>query len=132
MADFVLLDTPPLVPVTDAVVLSSQVDGVVLVVEAGKTRRRHLARSVEFLSQADAPVLGAVLNGAGRHARYGYYERYGYYKGGRRMSNRKIRKERKARAHQMVTDGLVSENGNGQNGSGVRPVSSGFEQSPEP
>lgn len=77
-ADFVILDSPPIVPVTDAVVLSSRVDAVMMVVQAGKTRRRHLAKSSDLLRQADAPVIGAVLNGAGRHARYGYYERYGY------------------------------------------------------
>lgn len=77
-ADFVIIDSPPIVPVTDAVVLSSRVDAVLLVIQAGKTRRRHLVKSADLLQQADAPMLGAVMNGAGRHARYGYYERYGY------------------------------------------------------
>jgi capsular exopolysaccharide synthesis family protein len=77
-ADFVILDSPPIVPVTDAVVLSSRVDAVMMVIQAGKTRRRHLSKSADLLHQADAPMIGAVMNGAGRHARYGYYERYGY------------------------------------------------------
>jgi Mrp family chromosome partitioning ATPase len=77
-ADFVIIDSPPIVPVTDAVVLSSRVDAVMMVIQAGKTRRRHLSKSADLLHQADAPVIGAVMNGAGRHARYGYYERYGY------------------------------------------------------
>jgi non-specific protein-tyrosine kinase len=77
-ADIVVLDTPPLVPVTDALVLSERVDGVLLVVEAGSTRRRHLKRASELLQQAQAPLIGAALNSAGSHKRYGYYRRYGF------------------------------------------------------
>jgi succinoglycan biosynthesis transport protein ExoP len=73
-ADLVIIDSPPLLPVTDALVLSNRVDGVLLVVGAGQTRRRHLQRAVELLGQAEAPVLGAVLNSATGHQR----RRYGY------------------------------------------------------
>jgi non-specific protein-tyrosine kinase len=72
-----MIDSPPIVPVTDAVVLSARVDSVLMIVKAGRTRRRHLSRAMEMLSQADAPVIGAVLNDSGRHVRYGYYQRYG-------------------------------------------------------
>jgi non-specific protein-tyrosine kinase len=77
MSDLVIIDSPPIVPVTDAVVLSARVDGVLMIVKSGRTRRRHLAKSMEMLAQADATILGAVLNDAGRHVRYGYYYRYG-------------------------------------------------------
>jgi succinoglycan biosynthesis transport protein ExoP len=77
-ADIVIIDTPPLVPVTDALVLSERVDGVLLVVEAGSTRRRHLQRATQLLQQAQASVYGAVLNGAGSNQRYSYYRGYGF------------------------------------------------------
>jgi capsular exopolysaccharide synthesis family protein len=74
-ADLVIIDSPPLLPVTDALVLSGRVDGVLLVVGADITRRRHLARSVDLLGQAEAPLLGAVLNGSARNRdRYSDYE----------------------------------------------------------
>jgi polysaccharide biosynthesis transport protein len=81
-ADLIIIDSPPLIPVTDALVLSGLVDGVLLVVGAGQTRRRHLGRAADLLQQTEAPVLGAVLNAttAQRH-KYGYgygYGRYGY------------------------------------------------------
>jgi len=84
-ADLVIIDSPPLVPVTDALVLSGRVDGVLLVVGAGQTRRRHLARATELLQQTEAPILGAVLNATtAQHRGYGYgygYGGYGYREG---------------------------------------------------
>ena len=78
IADIVVIDSSPIIPVTDALVLSGRVDGLLLVVGAGQTRRRHLTRATELLEQTEAPVLGAVLNSAStqRH-RYGYGG-YGY------------------------------------------------------
>ena len=121
-ADFVIIDSPPIVPVTDAVVLSSRVDAVILVVQVGKTRRRHLVKSADFLQQADAPMIGAVMNGAGRHAKYGYYERYGY---GYSRKSRKAKKymgarpgaERRPREETVV--GAPPTNGTNGNGNGV-------------
>lgn len=80
-ADLVIIDSPPLIPVTDALVLSGRVDGVLLVVGAGQTRRRHLGRAAELLQQTEAPILGAVLNATtAQHRGYGYG--YGYGHGG--------------------------------------------------
>jgi capsular exopolysaccharide synthesis family protein len=68
--DFVILDTPPLVPVVDAALLARMVDGVLLVVAANKTPRKLLE---EALNQLDAPkVLGIVFNNDSRPL-YGYY-----------------------------------------------------------
>jgi len=82
-AGLVIIGSPPLIPVTDALVLCGRVDGVLLVVGAGQTRRRHLGRSAELLQQTEAPVLGAVLNATtAQHHRYGYgYGAYGYRDG---------------------------------------------------
>lgn len=81
-ADLVIIDSPPLIPVTDAMVVSSRVDGVLLVIGAGLTRRRHLARAVDLLQQAEAPILGGLLNASTTQSRgygYGGY-RYGSYR----------------------------------------------------
>ena len=81
--DFVLLDSPPTLPVADAMVLAGQVDGVLLVVRAGKTSRYALREALRHLRAIDAPLLGAVLNyqetRRGRFSRrYGYGYGYGY------------------------------------------------------
>jgi polysaccharide biosynthesis transport protein len=75
--DIVLIDSPPLLPVADALILSRYVDAVLLVVAAASTRRAELRRAVEKLAQASAPVVGAVLNKATAQDGYGY----GYYGG---------------------------------------------------
>lgn len=61
-ADVVLLDAPPVLAVTDAAVLSSKVDGVVLVISAGKTKRENAHRAQTQLEKINARILGAVLN----------------------------------------------------------------------
>jgi polysaccharide biosynthesis transport protein len=75
--DLVLVDSPPLLPVTDAVVLSKQVDGTLLVVAPGQTKRVTLRRSAEKLAQVNAPVVGMILNGVAEQSGYRYG--YGYY-----------------------------------------------------
>lgn len=63
-ADMVLLDAPPVTVVTDAVILATKVDGVLLVVSAGDTKRDHAKQAVERLAKVNANVVGAVLNNA--------------------------------------------------------------------
>lgn len=76
--DAVLIDCPPLLPVTDAAVLSARVDGVLVVATSGATTGKQLSRSVELLRQVDAPLVGLVLNNAPPEEAYGY--KYGYYR----------------------------------------------------
>jgi non-specific protein-tyrosine kinase len=78
-ADVVLVDSPPVLPVTDALVLSGRVDATFLVVVAGSTSRTEAARAVALLRQVDAPLIGAVLNGVQHDAAYGGYA-YQYYR----------------------------------------------------
>jgi capsular exopolysaccharide synthesis family protein len=78
--DFVLLDTPPLLPVTDAALLASRYDGALLIVRHGRTSRAQLRAAMSALTAVSAKVLGAVLTmtprtGGGRS--YGYYH-YAY------------------------------------------------------
>jgi len=60
-ADQVFFDTPPVVAVTDAAVLATRVDGVLLVIGAGKTRREYARMAVQRLEQINARLVGTVL-----------------------------------------------------------------------
>jgi non-specific protein-tyrosine kinase len=60
-ADMVLFDAPPVVAVTDASLLASKVDGVLLVVKAGDTRRDHVRAAKDRLEKVNARLVGAVL-----------------------------------------------------------------------
>jgi capsular exopolysaccharide synthesis family protein len=60
--DSVIIDAPPVLPVTDAQILAGLADGVLLVVAYRETSRRGLARAIELLGQVDAPLVGSVLN----------------------------------------------------------------------
>lgn len=60
-ADIVLFDAPPVVAVTDAAVLGAKVDGVLLVIQAGKTRRDHAERAKQTLEKAKVRLIGAAL-----------------------------------------------------------------------
>lgn len=94
--ELVILDSPPLGVVTDAAVLGTQADGVVLVARAGSTEKGAISYSVEQLRNVRARILGLVLNDVdfrrdGRYyssyGRYGYY--YHYYYGDDRKGRRK-------------------------------------------
>jgi non-specific protein-tyrosine kinase len=77
-ADVVLFDTPPMLMVTDAVLLAAKADGVLLLCEAGRTRRATAREAVERLRQVGANLLGVVLNRVSLRGRdyygYGYYD----------------------------------------------------------
>jgi capsular exopolysaccharide synthesis family protein len=60
--DVIIVDSPPLLPVTDAAIISAQADGALLVVRHGKTTRDQLRGAVERLKSVDARVVGAVLS----------------------------------------------------------------------
>jgi non-specific protein-tyrosine kinase len=72
-ADIVLFDAPPVIAVTDAAVLGTRVDGVVLVVNAGHTRREHARRAKEQLEKLNIRIVGAVINGASVDSSVGGY-----------------------------------------------------------
>jgi capsular exopolysaccharide synthesis family protein len=73
-AEYILIDTPPIIAVTDAAVLAPRVDGVILVVNAGKTRRDLAVKARDMLNQVNAHILGVVLNNAQvDRSAYAYY-----------------------------------------------------------
>jgi succinoglycan biosynthesis transport protein ExoP len=90
--DFLVIDSPPVMPFADARQMSSLADGVILVARCGMTTRQAILRSTELLFELRAPVLGVVLNGVDIAApdyhyyqfgytgyRYGYGYKHGYY-----------------------------------------------------
>lgn len=100
-ADVVLIDCPPVLPVTDSIVLSQRVDATVLVVSARTTSRKAAHRAAEMLQQVNAPLIGAVLNGITEENGYGgYTSRY-------------------------YTASTVSTNGSAHNGNGSAEKGSG-------
>jgi succinoglycan biosynthesis transport protein ExoP len=79
-AEMVIIDAPPLLPVTDAAVLARECDGALLIVRQGRTTREQVERSLETMRGVGARVLGTVLNmvpvGGPHGYGYEYYSRY--------------------------------------------------------
>ena len=69
---YIILDTPPLQAVTDAQVLSTKADGVLLVVRAGSTKKELVSNSVDVINKVHGKVIGTVLNGV-ENKRNNYY-----------------------------------------------------------
>ncbi|MBN2503169.1 MAG: polysaccharide biosynthesis tyrosine autokinase [Anaerolineales bacterium] len=79
-SDVIIIDTPPVLSVTDAAVLSSEVDGVVVVIKPGFTRQTAVIQTVEQLRKVNARILGLVLNDVdAKKSRYYYYKNYYHY-----------------------------------------------------
>lgn len=84
LADVIVIDSPPVVPVADALVISGLCDATLLVVNGRATRRADVHQAMDLLEQVDAPLIGTVLNGVKRRRwSYGYSYGYGYGYGSR-------------------------------------------------
>ena len=77
-ADVVILDSPPVLPVADSVVLASHCDTVLLVADAQKTRMETVRRSLATLQPLNMPIV-ALVNNVSTNQRYGYGNDYHYY-----------------------------------------------------
>ncbi|KAA3612036.1 MAG: polysaccharide biosynthesis tyrosine autokinase [Calditrichaeota bacterium] len=80
--DLVVFDTPPIIAVTDAAILSTKVDGTLLVVKSGQTNYDAVVRAKSLMENVDARILGALLNGVevgGMYGTYYYYYYHNYY-----------------------------------------------------
>ena len=88
--DYVILDSPPTLPVTDSVVLAREVDGVVLVVKGHDTPRELVRRARDRLVGAGAQMLGAVVNNVdlGWGDLYNRYYNYHYVQGSQALEAR--------------------------------------------
>ncbi|PFW57223.1 tyrosine protein kinase [Bacillus cereus] len=74
MFDIVLIDTPPVLAVTDAQILANKCDGIVLVVRSEKTEKDKIVKTKQILDKASGKILGVVLNDKKEEQ-----EQYGYY-----------------------------------------------------
>ena len=76
--DRLVIDTPPILPATDALLLSPQVDGVVMMIKAGNLNREMVKKAVDQISHAKANLIGVVLNQVDieREGYYKYYHKY--------------------------------------------------------
>ena len=91
--DIVLFDSPPVIAVTDAMVLAPKLDGIVLVVKSGETGREALIRSNVLLNNVKANLFGIILNGV--NVDHTYYYRYYYYYGDGKDKKKTKKKARK-------------------------------------
>jgi capsular exopolysaccharide synthesis family protein len=80
-SDILLVDAPPILPISDALVIMRYVEAVVLVAYSGVTKKGELSRTIKILKQFESNVIGAVLNGHSyeRDSEYAYGYDYGYY-----------------------------------------------------
>jgi capsular exopolysaccharide synthesis family protein len=80
--DFILIDSPPILPVTDSVVIATKVDGVLMVIRGGEWGRDVVRKGLWQLGAVHARVLGALLNSvditSNGHSYYYYRQHYGY------------------------------------------------------
>ncbi len=78
----IIIDAPPLIPVSDPLLLGSEVDGALFVIKTGKTQKPVIRRALQLLEDARIKTLGVILNNM-EHALPYYYEyhfyRYEYY-----------------------------------------------------
>lgn len=110
--DVVLLDAPPLLPVTDASLLATQADGAVVVVRHGRTTRDQLGHAIERLDAVDAKTLGVVINMAPTKkssSAYGYGYGYGYGYAPEALGSRRAEREARARAKAEAQAAKVRE-----------------------
>lgn len=96
--DFIIIDTPPILLVTDSQLLASFTDGYILTVASGETDRNAAAKSKELLNNVNAKILGVVLNKLNLNDKgyYGYYGKYYYGIDGERHKDKSNKKSREA------------------------------------
>jgi tyrosine-protein kinase Etk/Wzc len=101
--DHVLLDSPPIIAVTDALVLAPWVDGIILVLRSGKTDRDAALRAFELVQNVNGRMLGTLLNDISSSSMYGsyyyyYYYHYSYSETGEKKK-RKVNKRSRSKHH---------------------------------
>jgi capsular exopolysaccharide synthesis family protein len=108
--DMVILDSPPALAVTDAVLLSTQADGVLIVLDSGRTKKPQLEQVNDMLNEVNAHVIGTVLNrlSAKGDGYYYYYYQNSYYLDESELEREKVLASKR--------NGKSNGNGNG-NGS---------------
>jgi receptor protein-tyrosine kinase len=102
--DVLVIDSTPVLPVTDALVVSRLVDATLVVIDGRSTTRKAVRRTLQLLQQVNAPVIGLVLNGlSDSGSGYGYGYGYGYghsYDDRSRKARRQAAQQAKHRSRQ--------------------------------
>ena len=94
--DMIVLDSPPVIPVSDPLILADIVDGIYWVMKAGSTKKRMAKHAIEMLNEKSAKIVGAIINNSTNVMPY-YYD-YSYY-GKKYKQNRRDRKATAKHAH---------------------------------
>ncbi len=92
--DILLFDSPPVIAVTDAAVLATKLDGVVLVTKSGETNKDAMTRSRVLLENVNAKIFGVLVNGVNIDNMYGstyYYYQYYYYGDGKHKKKKGLK-----------------------------------------
>ena len=100
--DMILIDTPPIIAVTDPSVLAGIVDGLILLIRSAVSNRDAVIHAVDQLKRVNAPLLGAILNdiqASNVYGSYYYYYHYHYYYGTDGEKKRKKTTKHKKRQH---------------------------------
>lgn len=89
--EYIIIDTPPIIAVTDAQLLASHADGSLLVIASSQVEREAVIKSKELLQKVNAKILGVVLNKLEVQEKgyYGYYYHYYYGNDGRKVKRKK-------------------------------------------
>lgn len=92
----VIIDAPPALPVTDAMIMAQRVDGIIVITYLAKTRKEHLQKVLQAAENVNVRIFGIVLNGIpqGRSAKVYGYETYGYGAEGRRGRQQQQKKNK--------------------------------------
>lgn len=101
--EMILFDSPPVIAVTDAAVLSTILDGVILVVSSGEIAEEAVMRSTGLLNNVKAPLLGGILNKVNVERAYGSYHYYYYYHYYYGDGKKKIKRRRKEKEKEEAT-----------------------------
>ena len=95
-ADVVLIDCPPVLAVSDCLPLTSQVDGVLMVIRFGVTQRRSVIRAKQLLDKVSAGLVGVVVNGLSPRETRKQYAEYTHYVGAAKPARKKKRRSMKS------------------------------------
>jgi exopolysaccharide transport family protein len=102
--DLIILDSSPITAVTDTVILSRFVDGVLIVIRAGETHREIIKNGIGLLKAANARILGAILNGVEMGRDSYYYQYYYYYYGEDGDRHKKVHRKKRAKSRYYGSD----------------------------
>ncbi len=78
--DTIIIDSPPTIPVSDTLILSTEVDGAIIIIKAGKTPRELIKRATDLMRDSGINILGIILNNVKDVLPYYYKDQYNSYK----------------------------------------------------